>query len=52
MNALYLMIPIALMIAFGAFYVFIQSYRTGQYDDIEGPKYRMLFEEENPKEDK
>ncbi|BDA78658.1 hypothetical protein LPTSP3_g15880 [Leptospira kobayashii] len=49
MNALYLTIPIALSIAFGAFYVFFKSYRTGQYEDIEGPKYRMLFDEDRPK---
>ncbi|TGJ98457.1 cbb3-type cytochrome oxidase assembly protein CcoS [Leptospira semungkisensis] len=49
MNILYLTIPIALIISFGAFYVFIINYRSGQYEDIEGPKYRMLFDEENPR---
>ncbi|EIE00382.1 MULTISPECIES: cbb3-type cytochrome oxidase assembly protein CcoS [Leptospira] len=46
MNALYLTIPIALVISFGAFYVFLLNFKSGQYEDIEGPKYRMLFEED------
>ncbi|TGL58390.1 cbb3-type cytochrome oxidase assembly protein CcoS [Leptospira sarikeiensis] len=50
MNALYLTIPIALIISFGAFYIFLLNLRSGQYEDIEGPKYRMLFEEENKKQ--
>ncbi len=52
MNALYLTIPIALLIAMGAFYVFYKSYRSGQYEDIEGPKYRMLFDDDSPSQKK
>ncbi|AYV54540.1 cbb3-type cytochrome oxidase assembly protein CcoS [Leptospira kmetyi] len=51
MNALYLTIPMAMLIALGALVVFFWSLKTGQYEDIEGPKYRMLFdddEEKNP----
>lgn len=46
-------VPIALFIAFGSFFIFLWSYRSGQYEDIEGPKYRMLFddEEEKPNEE-
>ncbi|TGK17453.1 cbb3-type cytochrome oxidase assembly protein CcoS [Leptospira fluminis] len=53
MNALYMTVPIALFIAFGSFFIFLWSYRSGQYEDIEGPKYRMLFddEEEKPNEE-
>ncbi|EPG75676.1 cytochrome oxidase maturation protein, cbb3-type [Leptospira fainei serovar Hurstbridge str. BUT 6] len=46
MNALYMTIPLALIIAFGSFFVFLWSYKSGQYEDIEGPKYRMLFDDE------
>ncbi|PJZ70455.1 cbb3-type cytochrome oxidase assembly protein CcoS [Leptospira perolatii] len=46
MNALYLTIPIALVISVAAFFIFIWNYKSGQYDDVEGPKYRMLFDDE------
>lgn len=39
-------IPLALIIAFGSFFVFLWSYKSGQYEDIEGPKYRMLFDDD------
>ncbi|EMO55915.1 cbb3-type cytochrome oxidase assembly protein CcoS [Leptospira noguchii] len=46
MNALYLTIPLAMLIALGALATFLWSLKSGQYDDIEGPKYRMLFDED------
>ncbi|TGK37429.1 cbb3-type cytochrome oxidase assembly protein CcoS [Leptospira gomenensis] len=46
MNALYLTIPIAMAIALGALAVFFWSLKSGQFEDIEGPKYRMLFDDE------
>ncbi|MCE9500133.1 MAG: cbb3-type cytochrome oxidase assembly protein CcoS [Leptospira sp.] len=49
MTALFLTIPIALAIACGAFFVFLWSVKNGQYDDVEGPKYRMLFDDEEKK---
>ncbi|MCP5500071.1 MAG: cbb3-type cytochrome oxidase assembly protein CcoS [Leptospiraceae bacterium] len=47
MNALYLTIPMAMIIAFAAFIVFIIAFKKGQFEDMEGPKYRMLFDEED-----
>ena len=52
MNALYVMIPIALLIAVGALFTFLWSMKSGQYDDVEGPKYRMLFDEEDENRNK
>lgn len=46
MNALYLTIPLAMLIALGALVVFFWSLKSGQYEDMEGPKYRMLFDDE------
>ncbi|EMF81465.1 cytochrome oxidase maturation protein, cbb3-type [Leptospira weilii serovar Topaz str. LT2116] len=46
MNALYLTIPMAMLIALGALIAFLWSLKSGQYEDIEGPKYRMLFDDE------
>ncbi|PJZ56650.1 cbb3-type cytochrome oxidase assembly protein CcoS [Leptospira barantonii] len=47
MNALYLTIPMAMLIALGALVVFFWSLKSGQYEDIEGPKYRMLFDDDD-----
>jgi len=30
-----------------AWFFFIWSVRSGQYDDVEGPKYRMMDDDEN-----
>ncbi|MBM9575771.1 cbb3-type cytochrome oxidase assembly protein CcoS [Leptospira sp. 201903070] len=49
MNALYLTIPLAMLIALGALIVFFWSLKSGQYEDIEGPKYRMLFDDDEEK---
>ncbi|EMY59865.1 MULTISPECIES: cbb3-type cytochrome oxidase assembly protein [Leptospira] len=46
MEALYLTIPMAMCIAAFFLYVFITAFRKGQFEDIESPKYRMFFEEE------
>ncbi len=35
----------------GAWLFFLWAVKSGQYDDVEGPKYRMLDEEEKDKED-
>ncbi|EMO64150.1 putative cytochrome oxidase maturation protein, cbb3-type [Leptospira borgpetersenii serovar Pomona str. 200901868] len=37
-----------MLIALGALVVFLWSLKSGQYEDIEGPKYRMLFDDEEP----
>jgi cbb3-type cytochrome oxidase maturation protein len=53
MTALYITIPLAMLIAIFALMVFLISMKNGQYEDIEGPKYRILFDEEftNKKKD-
>ncbi|EMO25456.1 putative cytochrome oxidase maturation protein, cbb3-type [Leptospira interrogans serovar Bataviae str. HAI135] len=35
-----------MLIALGALATFLWSLKSGQYDDIEGPKYRMFFDED------
>ncbi|MCB1191757.1 MAG: cbb3-type cytochrome oxidase assembly protein CcoS [Leptospiraceae bacterium] len=47
MNALYIMIPMAMAIAGFALVVFLYALKSGQFEDIEAPKYRMLFDEED-----
>jgi cbb3-type cytochrome oxidase maturation protein len=38
----------SLSLGLGAWLLFLWSVRSGQYDDPEGPKYRMLEDEQDP----
>lgn len=48
MPALYIMIPVALIIVTIAIVLFFWSVNTGQYDDLEGPASKILFDDEDP----
>lgn len=48
MNILFLLIPIGLVILGIAVWVFIWAVRTGQYEDLEGPAYRILMDDDDP----
>jgi cbb3-type cytochrome oxidase maturation protein len=52
MTALYITIPLAMILAVFALIIFLISMKNGQYDDIEAAKYRILFDEEFPKKKK
>jgi cbb3-type cytochrome oxidase maturation protein len=45
MNIVYFMVPMALLLAIGFVWAFISSVRGGQYDDLETPAHRMLFDD-------
>jgi cbb3-type cytochrome oxidase maturation protein len=45
MIALYLVLPLALLIATCAVCAFIWSVRSGQLDDVDTPPRRMLFDD-------
>ena len=45
MSVLFVAIPIALAISLVAVVTFIRLVQTGQYDDLETPPRRMLFDE-------
>lgn len=47
MSVLFLVIPLAILIAGGAVWAFIHSARTGQFDDLETPAVRMLMDDED-----
>lgn len=49
MSVLYIMIPAALVLGIGALVAFIFSLRGGQYDDLDTPPVRMLFDDESGK---
>jgi cbb3-type cytochrome oxidase maturation protein len=46
MNALFLVLPLALLIAAGAVLAFAWSVRSGQLDDLDTPPRRLLLDEE------
>ena len=45
MSVLYIALPIALLLALVAVVAFIHQVRSGQFDDLETPPRRMLFDD-------
>jgi cbb3-type cytochrome oxidase maturation protein len=43
--SLYLLIPLSVVLVFVIAGLFWWSLRTGQYDDLEGPAYRILMDD-------
>ncbi len=46
MNAIYLMLPVALLLGFGFLACFVWMTNSGQYDDLKTPAHRMLLQDE------
>jgi len=46
MEILYLLIPLAVIIAGVIAWAFFWSIRSGQFDDLEGPAHRILMDED------
>ena len=46
MNVLYVLVPLALILAAVGVAAFVWSVRSGQFEDVETPGLRVLFEEE------
>jgi cbb3-type cytochrome oxidase maturation protein len=51
MWSMFFLIILTLGAGFVGWLFFLWAVKSGQYDDIEGPKYRMLDDEEDAKED-
>lgn len=49
MTALYILIPVAVVLVALAIWVFFWAVDSGQYDDLDGPAHSILFDEEDPK---
>ena len=47
MNALLLLVPVALGLGLAGLAAFLWSLRTGQFDDIEGARHRILDGDED-----
>ena len=48
MESIYLLIPVSILLVFGIAFVFWWSVRSGQFDDLEGPGFRVLMDEDLP----
>jgi cbb3-type cytochrome oxidase maturation protein len=48
MESLYLLIPVSVILVFVFAVAFWWSLRSGQYDDLEGPAYRVLMDDDAP----
>jgi cbb3-type cytochrome oxidase maturation protein len=46
MTALLFLIPLALLLGFGALAVFMWSLKNGQYDDLDGAAHRVLMDDD------
>lgn len=53
MSYLALLVPVALLLGFAGLAAFLWSFRSGQYDDLEGAAQRILLEDDDrPLQDK
>lgn len=48
MAALYVMIPVAMIIVALAIKLFFWAVDNGQYEDLDGPAHSILFDDEDP----
>jgi cbb3-type cytochrome oxidase maturation protein len=48
MEILYLLIPLSVVLVFLIAIAFWWSVRSGQFDDMEGPAYRVLMDDDKP----
>jgi len=49
MEILYLLIPLSVILVFLIGIGFWWSLRSGQFDDLEGPGYRILMDDDRPR---
>ena len=47
MEALYLLVPLSLIIVAIALWIFFGAADSGQFDDLEGPALRILHDDDN-----
>ena len=48
MEVLYFLIPLSLLFVAIAVGFFFWAVKSGQYEDMEGPAYRILFDDDQP----
>nr|WP_298173530.1 cbb3-type cytochrome oxidase assembly protein CcoS [uncultured Pseudomonas sp.] len=48
MPALYILIPVAIVLVAFAIWLFFWAVDSGQYDDLDGPAHSILFDDQDP----
>ena len=46
MNIVFVLIPLAILLLAAAVWAFIWAVNHGQFDDLEGPAHRILFDDD------
>lgn len=49
MEILYLLIPVSVVLVFAIAAAFWWSVKSGQFDDLEGPGFRILMDDDRPR---
>ena len=49
MDILYLLIPVSVILVFVIGIVFGWALKRGQFEDLEGPAYRILMDDDSPR---
>lgn len=49
MEALYMLIPIAIGVMIIVVIAFVYTVKSGQYEDLEGPAHRILMDDDDPR---
>jgi cbb3-type cytochrome oxidase maturation protein len=49
MEIIYLLIPLSVILVGLIIWIFLWAIRSGQFDDLEGPAYRILMDDDSPK---
>jgi cbb3-type cytochrome oxidase maturation protein len=52
MDILYLLVPLSLVLVFLIGAVFWLALRSGQFDDLEGPGFKILTDDDRPQKEK
>ena len=50
MEALYLLVPLSVMLVAFAVWIFFGAADSGQFDDLDGPAYQVLLDDDQPQE--
>jgi cbb3-type cytochrome oxidase maturation protein len=51
MDIMFLLVPLSVVLVFVIGLLFWWSLRHGQFEDLEGPAYRILMDDDNPAAD-
>lgn len=51
MESLYLLIPLSVLLVFGALWVYFAASDGGQFDDLVGPGLRVLEDDDRPRQE-